>query len=102
VGFLIVSTIILFAAFLFVIRRWSASATSYQFLLLPIPSVLLSAMLDAEPLTPSLFVGGLLVAVGAYAALYPTKQRREGATPRARRSGGHLPSVNVVTKTNGR
>jgi drug/metabolite transporter (DMT)-like permease len=102
VGFLIISTIILFAAFLFVIRRWSASATSYQFLLLPIPSVLLSAMLDAEPLTPSLFVGGLLVAVGAYAALYPTKQRREGATPRARRSGGHLPSVNVVTKTNGR
>ncbi|GHG53434.1 hypothetical protein GCM10012320_24040 [Sinomonas cellulolyticus] len=83
VGFLIVSTIILFAAFLFVIRRWSASATSYQFLLLPIPSVLLSALLDAEPLTPSLVAGGLLVAAGAYAALHAPKRRNQRlkATP---------------------
>lgn len=85
VGFLIVSTIILFAAFLFVIRRWSASATSYQFLLLPIPSVLLSALLDAEPLTASLFAGGLLVAAGAYTALHSPTGASRSAFPRAAR-----------------
>lgn len=77
IGFLVVSTVVLFAAFLFILRRWSATATAYQFLLLPIPSVFLSSMLDAEPLSPSLFLGGALVVIGAYAAMRGTKSKRE-------------------------
>ncbi|WP_369046663.1 DMT family transporter [Sinomonas sp. P10A9] len=82
VGFLIVSTVIIFAAFLFVLRRWSASATTYQFLLIPIPSVILSSLLDAEPLTPTLFLGGLLVVGGAYAGMHTRRpgRRRSGAS----------------------
>ncbi|WP_235780694.1 DMT family transporter [Sinomonas notoginsengisoli] len=75
-GFLVVSTVILFAAFLFVLRRWSASATAYQFLFLPIPALILSSFLDGEPLTPGLFLGGLLVLGGSYLGMRP--RTREG------------------------
>lgn len=84
-GFLVVSTVILFAAFLFVLKRWSASATSYQFLFLPIPALVLSSLLDAEPLSPALFLGGLLVLGGSYLGM------------RAHTSGGHRLSVLVRT-----
>ncbi len=77
-GFLVVSTVAIFAAFLFVLRRWSASATSYQFLLIPIPAVVLSALIDAEPLTPGLAVGGLLVLAGSWAGMRPGKGRSTG------------------------
>lgn len=84
-GFLVVSTVILFAAFLFVLRRWSASATSYQFLFLPIPALILSSLLDSEPLTPALLLGGLLVMGGTYAGMRPPKKhsRVPGASVRA-------------------
>jgi drug/metabolite transporter (DMT)-like permease len=87
-GFLVVSTLILFAAFLYVLRRWSASATSYQFLFVPIPAVIVSSLLDAEPLTPALFLGGLLVLVGSYLGLRAGRRarRRPGRT-----AEGHLP-----------
>jgi drug/metabolite transporter (DMT)-like permease len=74
-GFLVVSTVAIFAAFLFVLRRWSASATSYQFLLIPIPAIVLSALIDAEPLTPGLAVGGLLVLAGSWVGMRPGKGR---------------------------
>ncbi|MGY3568228.1 DMT family transporter [Sinomonas sp. RB5] len=88
-GFLVVSTLILFAAFLYVLRRWSASATSYQFLFVPIPAVIVSSLLDSEPLTPALLVGGLLVLVGSYLGL--RARRRPGRT-----AEGHLPGDAVA------
>ncbi|WP_460990975.1 DMT family transporter [Sinomonas soli] len=87
-GFLVVSTLILFAAFLYVLRRWSASATSYQFLFVPIPAVIVSSLLDSEPLTPALFLGGLLVLAGSYLGL---RAGRRGARGDGRTAEGPLP-----------
>lgn len=55
-----------FALYLYVLRRWTASAASYQFVLFPFVTLTLSAWLTGERLTPMLAVGGLLVLAGVY------------------------------------
>lgn len=59
-------SVLLFAVLLFVLKRWSASAVSFQVVLSPIISIALSAWLLGEPLTSGLFLGGALVLVGVY------------------------------------
>lgn len=56
----------LFALYLFVLGRWTASATSYQFVLFPPVAVALSAWLEGGPLTATLILGGALVLAGVY------------------------------------
>jgi drug/metabolite transporter (DMT)-like permease len=64
----------LFALFLFVLKRWTASGTSYQTVLSPIMVITLSAWLLGEPLTVGLFFGGTLVMAGVYlGALVPDR-----------------------------
>jgi len=66
-----------FALYLFILRRWDASAAVYQEALFPIVAVLLSSWLDHEALTIDLIAGGLLVIAGVYV----------GALARARSPG---------------
>lgn len=63
-------TIALFALFLIVIDRWSASATSYALLLTPLVAVLGAAVLLDEPITPLFVVGAALVLVGVYVGAF--------------------------------
>ena len=62
----LLGTVIVFTLYLFVIDRWTASATSYSFLLMPLVSVVAAGIILGEPLTPALVVGGALVLVGVY------------------------------------
>jgi drug/metabolite transporter (DMT)-like permease len=55
-----------FALVVFLLRRWTASGVSYQAVLSPIVTILLSAWLLGEPLTGGLFGGSLFVIVGVY------------------------------------
>ena len=55
-----------FALLLFVLKRWTATAVSYQPVLSPIVSIALAAWLLGEPVTQGLFLGGVLVLVGVY------------------------------------
>jgi drug/metabolite transporter (DMT)-like permease len=55
-----------FVLALYVMARWTASASSYQLVLMPIVTVISAAWLAGEAVTPSLVVGGLLVLVGVY------------------------------------
>ena len=68
-------SVVVFSLFLFVLRRWPASVTSYQFVLFPIVAVLLSSWLLGEALSGSLFVGGLLVLAGVYVGALTLKAR---------------------------
>ena len=63
---------------LYVLARWSASATSYAFLLFPLVAIVLGAVLLAEPVQPSFVLGGAVVLVGVYVgAIYrPMAGRR--------------------------
>ena len=61
---------------LFVLARWTASATSYAFLLFPLVAIVLGAVLFEEPIQPSFLLGGAIVLVGVYVgAIYRPKAR---------------------------
>jgi len=59
-------TIVVFLLFLYVVRGWSATASSYQFVLAPIVAITLAAILLGEPVGPTVIVGAALVLVGVY------------------------------------
>lgn len=55
-----------FSLFVFLLGRWSASAVSYTLLLQPLPTIIYSSILTHEPITPALFVGGVVILLGVY------------------------------------
>jgi drug/metabolite transporter (DMT)-like permease len=75
---------------LYVLARWTASATSYAFLLFPLVAIVLGAVLLDEPVQPSFLLGGAVVLLGVYlGAIHRTKG---GATSRQ-------PDATVVART---
>lgn len=74
----LVGTPALFVLYVFVIRRWSVSATSYQFVIAPIVAIVLAAILLGERVTPSLLLGAPLVLAGVWiGALAPERRPAE-------------------------
>lgn len=59
-------SLVLFYLYLYVLQRWTASATAYSFLLFPISATLMGALLLGEPVTPAFLLGGLVVMAGVY------------------------------------
>lgn len=62
----IIGSVGVFALYLFVLSRWSASAASYEFVLAPIVGIVLSAWLLHEPITRVFAAGSTLVLIGVY------------------------------------
>ncbi|HSG79397.1 MAG TPA: DMT family transporter [Acidimicrobiia bacterium] len=74
----------LFVLLLVVVRRWTASATSYMFVLFPVMTMLLDAVLLDEPITAQGVVGAVLVMAGVwFGALSPGARRALAAAPEA-------------------
>jgi drug/metabolite transporter (DMT)-like permease len=66
-GYLITGgSIGLFLVALLVIRRWTASASSYMFVLFPVATMALEAWLTREPPLPQALVGALVVMAGVW------------------------------------
>ncbi|MGH2712052.1 MAG: DMT family transporter [Actinomycetota bacterium] len=59
-------TVGVFGLYLFVLSRWSASATSYEFVLAPVVGIALAAWLFDERITLGFVIGSILVLVGVY------------------------------------
>ena len=59
-------SVALFGLFLFVLSRWTASATSYFTVLMPIVSSVLAVWILDEPITVALAIGGAVILVGVY------------------------------------
>jgi drug/metabolite transporter (DMT)-like permease len=55
-----------FILYLFVLKRWTASATSYSFVLFPFVTVAAGAWLAGERISPVFLLGGALVLAGVY------------------------------------
>lgn len=67
VGYLaVIGSVGLFGLFLFVLRRWSASSTSYTAALIPLVSVVAGNLIASEPITVSGVIGGAIVLIGVY------------------------------------
>ena len=69
-AYLVPATVVLFILVLYVLTRWTASATSYSFLLLPLVTVVLGAALADEPIRPAFLAGGVLVLGGVYVGAF--------------------------------
>jgi len=61
-----IGTITLFLLFLYVIRRWTATATSYQLVIAPLVTIALASMLRGESIAAVALIGGVFVIFGVY------------------------------------
>jgi drug/metabolite transporter (DMT)-like permease len=64
--YLVAATVGLFLLVLFVVQRWTASATSYTFVLMPVVAVAVGALVAGEAITATTVVGGAIVCGGVY------------------------------------
>ena len=70
-AFLVVGgSVAVFGMFVFLLGRWTASAVSYVLLLQPLPTLVYSAILTNEPLTPALLLGGAIMLIGVYVGAF--------------------------------
>jgi drug/metabolite transporter (DMT)-like permease len=65
-GYLVMSTAVLFVGFFFIIRRWTASASSYATVLFPVVALVVGALLGGEGVRASFLLGAALVVAGVY------------------------------------
>ena len=67
IGYLVaVGSVVVFVLYVVVLRYWVASRAAYEFVLIPVVTLALSAWLDDEPVGLGLVLGGLLVLAGVY------------------------------------
>lgn len=67
-------SIVMFVLFLYIIARWSASATSYQMVLSPIVAIALAWIILHETVTWLFVLGSIVVLGGVYLALQGPKR----------------------------
>jgi len=66
-GYLVVfGTVVLFYLYLFVLSRWTASATSYAFLLLPISTIAIAVLVADERVTWGFVIGSAVALLGVW------------------------------------
>lgn len=71
-----------FSLTLFVLQRWTASATSFSFVLMPFVTIAAAALLLGERISPLFGLGGALVLAGVYlGALTASGTTKRAATP---------------------
>lgn len=76
---LVFVTIFAFLLYLYVLGRWTASGTSYGFVLIPLVTVILATNLAGEQITSSYIIGAVLVLSGViFGALLPSKPPKAG------------------------
>ena len=81
VGYLVVfGSVAMFALYLFMVQRWTASAASYVTLLMPLVTVLLAAVLTGERITPPFVAGGAVILGGVYVGAFMKPRPARAAT----------------------
>ena len=83
-AWLIMSASVAFILMVWLLTRWTASATSYSTVLQPLVTVVVAAWLAAEHISPLFAAGGLLALVGVYVGALTTQKSptRPSATRR--------------------
>jgi len=81
----LIGSVGLFMLFLYVIERWTASATSYALLLMPLPAIVGGALLLGEQITIGLVGGSALILLGVYLGAFAPPLATLSSALRARR-----------------
>jgi drug/metabolite transporter (DMT)-like permease len=76
----VIGSVGLFGLFLFVLRRWSATGTSYATAIIPVITVIVGSLLASEPITVGMVIGGAIVLVGVYIGALAGKAKDAAAT----------------------
>lgn len=85
-------TVVAFMLYMFVLGKWSASRTSYGFVLVPLVTIVVAATVAGEEISLNFLLGAALVLAGVYVgALMPTRVKVEAVEECKRRSGQVLP-----------
>lgn len=84
-GYLVlIGSTVLFIGYLYILQRWTASATSYASLLFPVVTVGIGALLAGEIVSLQFVAGAALIVAGVYlGALAPERPARPAAAPAA-------------------
>jgi drug/metabolite transporter (DMT)-like permease len=86
-GYLVVlGTVVLFYLYLLVLSRWTASATSYAFLLFPVATIAIAALIAGERVTGGFLVGAGIALAGIWLGAFT--KAPEGAPVRDRIPAG--------------
>jgi drug/metabolite transporter (DMT)-like permease len=85
-------TVVAFLLYMFVLGKWSASGTSYGFVLVPLVTIVVASTLAGEEITANFLVGAALVLAGVLVgALLPSKAKPVAVEECKSRSGQVLP-----------
>ena len=80
----LIGSTVLFVGFLYVLQRWTASATSYATLLFPVVTVAIGAVLAGEIVSLQFVAGAALIVAGVYlGAVAPEHPARPATAPAA-------------------
>ena len=76
----VIGSVVVFSLLLYVLSRWTASATSYFSLLIPVSAAILGALLAEEVITTSFVIGAAMVIAGVWVgALHQDSETPETA-----------------------
>ena len=76
--YLAAATVGLFLLVLYVVQRWTASATAYVFVLMPIVALAVGALIADEEITATTILGGAVVCAGVYLGALARSERGRG------------------------
>jgi len=89
---LIFVTVVAFLLYMFVLGKWTASSTSYGFVLVPLITILVASVIGGERITMNFILGAAFVLAGVLVgALLPAKKKVEVQEECKDRSGQALP-----------
>jgi drug/metabolite transporter (DMT)-like permease len=88
----LVVTVGAFLLYMFVLQNWTASGTSYGFVLIPLVTIVVASTIAGERITLIFLLGGILVLAGVLVgALLPSRQKQDALEECRDRSGQVLP-----------
>lgn len=78
---ILIGSVVGFTLYVFVLNRWTASAVSYEGVLIPVVAILLAAWLQDERITWTFGLGAVLVLIGVYVGALRQETAGDRGTP---------------------
>ena len=85
----VVGSVVLFYLYLFLLSRWTASATSYVFLLFPVATAPIAALVLGEHVTGQFMLGAAVALLGVWISALESRPR----AVRCKRENNHGPTM---------
>jgi drug/metabolite transporter (DMT)-like permease len=78
---ILIGSVVGFSLYVFVLHRWTASAVSYEGVLIPVVAILLASWLQDERITLAFVGGAILVLIGVYVGALRQEAAEDRGSP---------------------